>query len=168
MRNNMYSGQYMSLGKILNNQPHALAWVKGNSDYPEISGTVKFYQTKCGVLVASEICGLPNNLNRCKNGIFAFHIHEGKSCTGNAEDPFANALTHYDNCSSEHPYHSGDMPPLFSNNGYALSVFLTDRFTIDEVIGKTVIIHSGIDDFTSQPSGNAGEKIACGVIAKCC
>lgn len=41
---------------------------------------------------------------------------------------------------------------------------MTDRFTIDETIGKTVIIHAKPDDFVTQPSGNAGEKIACGVI----
>lgn len=40
----------------------------------------------------------------------------------------------------------------------------TDRFRVEEIIGRTVVIHSGADDFKSQPSGNAGEKIACGVI----
>ncbi len=39
------------------------------------------------------------------------------------------------------------------------------KFTIDEIIGKTVIIHAKPDDFITQPSGNAGEKIACGVIS---
>ena len=58
------------------------------------------------------------------------------------------------------------MPPLFWNNGYAFQMFLTDRFTVKEIIGKTVIIHDNADDFTTQPSGNSGEKIACGVIEK--
>ena len=49
-------------------------------------------------------------------------------------------------------------------NGYAFSAFLTDRFTVKEIVGRTVIMHSSPDDFTSQPSGNAGEKIACGEI----
>ena len=44
--------------------------------------------------------------------------------------------------------------------------FLTDRFTLKEIIGRTVVIHSMPDDFTSQPSGNSGEKIACGVIKR--
>ena len=39
-----------------------------------------------------------------------------------------------------------------------------NRFRIDEIIGKTIIIHSSTDDFTSQPSGNSGSKIACGEI----
>ena len=58
------------------------------------------------------------------------------------------------------------MPPLFSNDGYALQAFLTDRFTVRDIIGRTVILHDEVDDFTSQPAGNAGERIACGVIRK--
>jgi len=41
---------------------------------------------------------------------------------------------------------------------------LTDKFTVEEIIGKTIIIHNMPDDFTSQPAGNAGQKIACGII----
>ena len=41
---------------------------------------------------------------------------------------------------------------------------LTDRFRIPEIIGRTVVIHSGRDDFTSQPAGDSGTRIACGVI----
>lgn len=59
---------------------------------------------------------------------------------------------------------AGDMSVLFGNNGYAFSVFLTNRFRLSDVIGKTVIIHKDPDDYITQPSGNAGEKIACGVI----
>ena len=42
--------------------------------------------------------------------------------------------------------------------------FLTNRFRVEEILGKTVIIHDSPDDFTSQPAGNAGKKIACGMI----
>ena len=41
---------------------------------------------------------------------------------------------------------------------------MTDRFTVGEIIGKTVVIHMMPDDFRTQPSGDSGEKIACGVI----
>lgn len=58
------------------------------------------------------------------------------------------------------------MPPLFGNDGKAFSAFLTDRFTVKEIVGKTVIIHSSTDDFTTQPSGNSGEMIACGEIKR--
>lgn len=43
---------------------------------------------------------------------------------------------------------------------------LTNRFNIEEIIGKVVIIHDKPDDFVTQPSGNSGTKIACGEIKK--
>ena len=106
----------------------------------------------------------PPHRGPCGGGIFAFHIHSGGQCSGNEKAPFANALAHYDRDDCPHPAHAGDLPPLFENQGYAFQMFLTGRFSLCEVIGKTVIIHSGPDDFTSQPSGNAGSKIACGQI----
>ena len=94
-------------------------------------------------------------------------IHEGTICEGDMHDPFSGAMSHYDPADCEHPFHAGDLPPLFSNHGYAFTAFLTDRFSLSEIIGKTVIIHVNPDDITTQPSGNAGEKLACRVIARC-
>lgn len=62
------------------------------------------------------------------------------------------------------PYHAGDLPPLFGNQGYAFSAFVTDRFAVREIVEKTIIIHSKPDDFKTQPSGDSGEKMACGKI----
>lgn len=145
-------------------RPTARATVKGSPNYPEINGTISFFQTKQGVLVVSEVFGLPFKQGPCGNEIFAMHIHDGSSCTGNDEDPFAAAGTHYNPNGCDHPYHAGDLPPLFGNAGYAWSAVLTDRFSVEEIKNKTVIIHRNPDDFTTQPSGKAGEKIACGVI----
>lgn len=150
---------------LLGSLPDATAVIEGSENYPNINGTVRFYQTANGVLVWAEVFDLPYSTMPCKTDIFAFHLHSGESCTGNANDPFADALTHYDPDSCPHPAHAGDMPPLFGNMGFAFSAFLTDRFTVDEIIGKTVIIHSGPDDFYTQPSGNSGKKVACGVIS---
>ncbi|MBQ8748979.1 MAG: superoxide dismutase family protein [Clostridia bacterium] len=153
-----------NFASLFRQAPKAVARVKGSDEYPEIGGNVWFYQFNYGVLVVADIMGLPTSNFFCKNPIYAFHIHEGDSCMGNEEDPFADAKMHYnpENCS--HPYHAGDLPPLFSANGFAFLAVLVNRFTIDEVIGRTVIIHSSVDDFVTQPSGNAGTKIACGKI----
>ena len=163
-----------NLCAILRQMPHATAVVRGGNEYPDITGRIRFYQMRMGVLVAAEVFGLPTaNLpsgyqlagdGNCNSPVFGFHIHSGSTCSGNMMDSFADALEHYNPDQCMHPHHAGDMPPLFGNNGYAFQVFLTDRFTVREVIGKTVIIHSMPDDFKSQPGGDSGMKIACGQI----
>lgn len=158
------------LGSKLSQRPQAWAKLSGSRAYPNLVGTVYFYQTKCGVLVAAEVSGLPGGAEKGADGVFGFHIHSGSVCSGTQDDPFANVLTHYNPDDFPHPYHAGDLPPLFSNHGYAFQVFLTDRFSVCEILRKTIVIHSKPDDFTSQPAGNSGEKIACGeikVIGKC-
>lgn len=142
----------------------AKASVRGSAKYPEIYGDVKFYTMNNGTLVVAEINGLPRGVREDKEAIFALHIHEGEVCLDEAENPFKSTRGHYNPRGAMHPYHSGDMPPLFSSSGYAFSSFLSGRFDVSEIIGKTVVIHGMPDDFKTAPSGNAGEKIACGVI----
>lgn len=147
--------------------PQAVAIIEGSEKYPDIQGLVRFYQTKQGVLMAAEIDGLPAPEDICKNPVFGFHIHSGNHCEGDAHDPFSEAMSHYNPNDCEHPFHAGDLPPLLGNNGYGFGTFLTNRFCMREIIGKTVIIHGNPDDFTTQPSGNSGEKLACGIIVAC-
>lgn len=144
-------------------RPQAAAWITGNSSHPSLSGLVKFYQTNYGgVLVEAEIFGLPNIATEGSSDFYAMHIHEFGNCSNN----FDQTGMHYNPTMQEHPNHAGDMPPLMGNQGYAFSVFYDKRFTIQDIIGKSVIIHSGHDDFTTQPSGNSGEKIGCGEIRR--
>ncbi len=157
----MYQDKRFSL---VNAPLSAMAIVSGSQQYPSIRGNVKFYDTPYGVLVSAYFEGLPTSAPPCGDGIFAFHIHDGTSCTGNGSDPFADAGSHYNPKNKPHPCHSGDLPPLFGNDGIGYLSFLTKRFSIDEVIGKVLVLHGGPDDFSTQPSGNAGSKIACGVI----
>lgn len=161
--NNLCLGDFNS---VLCKRPQAVAVIRGSKAYPDIRGRVLFYEMRQGVIVRAEITGLPQNKNTCQSPIFAFHIHTGESCTGNETDPFANTGGHFNPHDCPHPYHAGDMPPLFGVGGTAFSAFLTDRFRISEIIGRTVIIHVHPDDFMTQPSGNAGEKIACGVVVR--
>lgn len=156
--------QFIDLYSVFRRRANAVAFINGSEKYPRLRGRVLFYQLRQGVIIRADVINLPNSGEFCRNPVFAFHIHSGSACTGNSEDPFADVSTHYNPYDCPHPYHAGDLPPLFGANGRALSVCLSDRFTVREIIGKTVIIHSHHDDFTTQPSGNAGEKIACGVI----
>lgn len=143
---------------------HAKAHIKGGRTYPKINGFVSFRETKSGVLVTAKITGLPQSKNSCTGRFFGFHIHEGTSCSGNATDEFANAKSHLNTNKCPHPFHVGDLPPLIENNGYAYMRVLTNKFKIKDIIGKVIIIHDMPDDFTTQPSGNSGTKIACGKI----
>lgn len=155
---------YDGFCSVLRRRADAAAIVNGSEKYKSIRGSVLFYALRGGVLVRAELTGLPRGGGPCESPVLAFHIHSGGSCTGNGNDAFSNAGTHYNPYSCPHPYHAGDMPPLFSANGSAFSVFLTDRFRVREIVGRTVIIHASPDDFKTQPSGSSGEKLACGVI----
>lgn len=143
---------------LANLKPQAVANIFGNKDFKDITGLVQFFKIEDGVLVCASVSGLP----KTETNIFAFHIHEGENC----EDNFENTGSHFNPTNQPHPNHAGDMPPLFANNGNAWQAFFTQRFNINEIIDKTVIIHDEPDDFTTQPSGNSGTKIACGVIRK--
>lgn len=142
----------------------AKAIIRGGKKYPKINGSVYFNETKNGVIVTAKINNLPQSKNNCTGRFFGFHIHEGTSCTGNSEDEFANSKTHLNPTNCPHPFHIGDLPPLIENNGFSYMTVLIDKFKIKDILGKAVIIHDMPDDFTTQPSGNSGTKIACGII----
>ena len=147
--------------KILLQRPCCTAFISGSESYKDVHGTVSFFKACTGSLVVAEIFNLPS-----ENGVFAMHIHNGMSCTGNLDDPFADAGSHLNFTDEKHPFHTGDLPALFSNNGYAWNAVYTNRFQPIQVKGYPVIIHSAPDDYHAQPSGNSGNKIACGII-KC-
>lgn len=152
----------LNSGDVMNSyslKPYAVAYLRGDQQAPYLFGTVKFYQKGNNVLVVANISGLPEN----NTGFYGFHIHEGGSCDG---EGFNKSGNHYNPSKREHPKHAGDLPPLIVCGKIAYLSFLTDRFKMPDIIGRTVIIHSKPDDFTTQPSCNAGSKIACGVILK--
>lgn len=147
----------------MNIQPDAevYAIIKGNENYPELQGKITFTEVYAGTLVTVFVKGLPEN---DRGNFYGFHIHEGNSCTGDRGDSFRAAGSHFNPKRTAHPFHAGDMPVLMGNQGMAWMTFYTDRFYPEEIIGRTVIIHDMADDFISQPSGNAGVKIGCGVV----
>ena len=139
--------------------PNAVARLRGGREYPKLCGTVRFWGRCDGVLVEAEVRGLP----RTETGFFALHIHEGDDCAG---DGFPDTRGHLNPGGTEHPNHAGDLPPLLEVSGKAYMMVLTGRFCVGEIIGRTVILHGDPDDFHTQPAGNAGMKIACGVICR--
>jgi Cu-Zn family superoxide dismutase len=132
-------------------------------------GVVEFRQT------ASKGLWLNVSIGEGPPGNHAFHIHE----TGKCEGDFGSAGGHFAPGSKKHGAlveggaHAGDLPNLhIPQNGrlnveiFARDVSLTDgpNSLLDED-GSAIVMHSGIDDYKSQPSGNAGARIGCGVVA---
>lgn len=135
---------------------YARAELKGSEKHPDIYGIADFYSYENGTIISIEMRNLPD-------GFHGLHIHNGSSCSG---ADFSSAGLHYNPRGVNHPNHAGDLPPLLSRNGFAWSSFFTSRFMPMSVNGRTIIVHSKPDDFSANPSGNSGDKIACGVITK--
>lgn len=147
----------------------AIAYVKGGPLAPNLSGTVKFDSVQGGTKVTAEFWGLPDYQPGVENtspiGPHGFHVHENGSCeVGDINNPFQAAGGHWNPDNQPHGNHAGDFPVLFSNSGYAKMCFFTNRFKPTDVIGKSIIIHQNPDDYRSQPAGNAGKRLACGII----
>lgn len=140
--------------------PDAVARIRGGMEVPQLSGCVQFYQEKDCMLIVARVSGLPME---SETGFFGFHIHQGGNCSGAT---FSGTGSHYSPVDQVHPKHAGDLPPLMLCRGNAYLAVRTDRFSVRDIIGKTVVIHSDPDDFHTQPAGNAGKKIACGEICK--
>lgn len=147
----------------------ARATIRGGNLYPNIYGTVIFEEVKAGTLVTAKIWGLPlykpATVTSQSAGPFGFHLHESGICSiEDPNEPFASAGEHYNPKNQFHGNHAGDFPVLFSNDGYAMIKFFTNKFKVKDVIGRSVLIHENPDDYRSQPAGNSGKRIACGVI----
>jgi Cu-Zn family superoxide dismutase len=131
-------------------------------------GTVKLTQTPSGVLLNLSVKGLPA-------GEHAFHVH----AVGKCEAPFTTAGGHYNPGAKKHGMmspeglHAGDMPNLHIPASGELTVEVFNAaITLDkgkpnsvfDADGSAVVIHAGKDDYKSDPAGDAGGRIVCGVI----
>lgn len=136
----------------------AMAFIKGSNAASLLSGTVWLTDSPAGTRVEACIKGLPKN----ETGFYAFHLHERGNC---ALPGFLSAKGHYNPSGLPHPRHAGDFPMLIATNaGDAWLSFVTTRFSVCDVIDRSIVIHEGRDDYTSQPSGDSGARIGCGVI----
>ncbi|MCR1934445.1 superoxide dismutase family protein [Clostridium tepidum] len=149
---------------------NAISYIKGGALYPKIKGYVLFQDVPGGTAVYVNITGLPEYQpakgEQAPIGPHGFHIHELGNCNeGFSEEPFKDTGGHWNPTNQPHGNHAGDFPVLFSNNGKSIMSFFTNKFKVQDIIGKSIIIHENPDDYRSQPSGNSGKKIACGIIS---
>lgn len=147
----------------------AVAQIKGSPQYPNIRGRVIFKDVPNGTEVYVEVLGLPP-YTPAQNGVqpigpFGFHIHKYGVCeVGDPNSPFKSTDGHWNPTNQPHGNHAGDFPVLFSNNGYTRMSFFTNKFKVSDILNKSVVIHQNPDDYRTQPAGNSGKPIACGVV----
>jgi Cu-Zn family superoxide dismutase len=130
-------------------------------------GTATFSATASGqTLVEVEVTGIPE-------GLHGLHVHESGDCSASdfesAGEHLAGGGDH--GVMAEGGPHAGDMPNAHVQSDGVLSVeVFKTNLPLDDLVfdadGSAVIIHSGADDYESQPSGEAGDRIACGVIER--
>ena len=135
-----------------------------------VSGTVSFTQVDGKVMMKAELKGLTP-------GTHAIHIHEKGDCSagdGTSAGGHWNPTNEpHGKWGSQDGYHKGDIGNFnVDNNGNGSVTLTTDEWCIGcddpnkDITNKAIIVHQGVDDFTSQPSGAAGTRVGCGVINK--
>ncbi len=131
-----------------------------------VSGSVRFEARGSKVLVTAQVSGLKPNAEH------GFHVHEKGDCS--ASDG-TSAGGHFNPGGKPHAHHgksdrhAGDMPNLRADaNGVARWSWESDLLSVGagaaNVVGRSVIVHRDPDDYASQPAGNSGPRLACGLI----
>ena len=128
-------------------------------------GQVQLRDSPNGVIVSGELTGLPE-------GAHGFHIHAVGAC----EPPFQSAGGHFNPDDRQHGVenpqgmHAGDLPNIhvpasgeLTVEHFAVGLSLDDLFDDD---GSSMMVHANADDYASDPAGNAGDRIACGVVSR--
>jgi Cu-Zn family superoxide dismutase len=138
-----------------------LAPTQGNA----VQGTVLFKQEANGIRIIAEVSGLT------RAGLHGFHIHEKGDCSAPDATSAGGHFNPHGTAHGKaggHAHHAGDLPSLDADaqgnaklNALLTGITLTGEHTI---VGRGLIVHADPDDYTTQPTGNAGPRVACGVI----
>ena len=129
------------------------------------NGTVKLAEQADGsVQVTVDLTGVPP-------GVHGFHIHDKGDCgdNGNAAGGHFNPMATAHGAPTADPHHAGDFGNVTADaSGAVHTQFTTSSVTVAagqaSAVGHAVILHANPDDLQTQPTGNAGGRIACGVV----
>jgi superoxide dismutase, Cu-Zn family len=147
----------------------AAATLETATETPGFSGIVKFTPAAGSIHLVAEIQGAPPG----KHGL---HLHETGKCEHDHSSgkPFTSSGGHFNPtgaphaCPTTEPRHAGDFGNIeIGADGTGRLEMTTNLISLDgpnSVVGKAVIFHTGTDDCTTQPTGNAGDRLACGVV----
>lgn len=127
----------------------------------EAQGIILLQQFDDHVRIVGKIKGL-------SPGKHGFHIHQYgdlRAADGKSAGGHYNPAGHKHGAPGDAAHHAGDLGNIVANeDGLAVIELETSAFKLHYVIGRALVVHSGADDFTSQPSGDAGARAALGVI----
>jgi superoxide dismutase, Cu-Zn family len=148
----------------------AEAIISGTKSDTALNGMALFTQEGDGKVRLDLSINTPLMANRS----VAVHIHEHGDCG----DAGKNTHGHWNPTGKQHgkwgtgEFHSGDIGNVtLDSNGKGTTTIETDLWSIGgdgtkNILNKAIIVHSGVDDYTSQPAGNAGSRIGCGLVEK--
>jgi Cu-Zn family superoxide dismutase len=127
----------------------------------KVAGTITFTQEKGYVLVAGEVTGL-------QPGKHGFHIHmfgDLRAPDGMSAGGHYNPKNHKHGAADAKERHEGDLGNIAANaDGVARVNVKAMGVELKDILGRSIVVHADPDDLTTQPSGNAGARIAVGVI----
>lgn len=159
-----------SARKIGGNYPqHALATLIGIKPDTAVSGTILFDELESGKVKMKLEVTVPSKANQS----VAVHIHEHGACGNMGKQ----AGGHWNPTNTNHgkwgssSYHAGDIGNItLDGNGKGTMELESDLWSLrgeaeTNILNKAIIVHSGVDDHASQPAGNSGERIGCGLIS---
>jgi superoxide dismutase, Cu-Zn family len=154
----------MKMGGMPGTKPGKAICVLYPTQGNNVSGTITFTQTDKGILVVADLQGLTK-------GKHGFHIHEFGDCSS-ADG--TSAGSHFNPEGKNHgapmdiSRHIGDMGNIEADESGKAHLEYTDPMLMlngpHSILGRSVIVHKSEDDLKTQPTGNAGARVACGVI----
>lgn len=146
----------------------ATATLQGAPTDTDFKGTITFTPEGSGVKVVAHLEGVDTD------GMHGFHVHETGECThGEGAKHFTSAGGHFNPAGADHacpptdPRHAGDLGNIEVKGGTG---HLEESSTLlslsgpNSVVGKAIILHAKADDCKTQPTGDAGDRLACGVV----
>lgn len=146
----------------------AQAILEPAKETPGFSGRVIFYSAGSQVRVVADVAGVS------PPGNHGFHVHENGKCERDPGKDFTSAGGHFNPAGTPHAcpdaasHHAGDLGNIVINaDGTGHLDVTTSALSLSgasSVVGRGLILHAAPDDCTSQPTGNAGGRLACGVI----